>query len=558
MCSRTRTHIALIAVAAAVLLGCGKSSGSTSGGGESAGAPFPGLPQAWIAPEPEQQAARSESERRDCEDRLALALKAPDAPGAPELEARRSHVLLYAKAEPVLFVRTPEEGPASSAARSYRSMLRRSSSPFSVLQSLWPLFSTRPDLGHAVLLREGYLYADKPELAFALVDLVSAQLLFSDKEIWVQRGEHLLHAERSRTGHYVWKDGPEAGERVRLRLFDRIGTGPVPPPLHRDFRSLSERLGFDRVKLRQLGEKQIVADLRYGKVWVPTLLESHGARLELDCELVPDEAHAQVAAFRAQQAQRRRVLAPLRRAILEQVEEGLPFDEPRTEYGQQDGKLRGRWLRAYEAGKFSYEFTGDKYYVFNAQGRPLVPQVCVDFIFDTFERASGTWWNGRGEPRKRNIGKLNFNTLADETLRRATSFIELARSRPESFDVWVVPERERVPFKYGRELSRYLTDNADQFQPGDVVMIRGYAPWDRHTREMHFHSFFVFDSDPLTGMPLTLAGNPGKPVLQTWQFEAFRTPERSIWYRIRPRLEWLGHVMQLDSEQTAQNSPMLK
>jgi len=64
----------------------------------------------------------------------------------------------------------------------------------------------------------------------------------------------------------------------------------------------------------------------------------------------------------------------------------------------------------------------------------------------------------------------------------------------------------------------------------------------RRTREMHFHSFFVVDSDPLNGMPLTLAGNPGRPVLQTWQFEAFRTPERSIWYRVRPRLEWLEHV----------------
>jgi hypothetical protein len=56
---------------------------------------------------------------------------------------------------------------------------------------------------------------------------------------------------------------------------------------------------------------------------------------------------------------------------------------------------------------------------------------------------------------------------------------------------------------------------------------------------MHFHSFFIYETDPVSGMPIALAGNPGRPLLQTWQFEAFRTPDRSIWYRIRPRLDWL-------------------
>jgi hypothetical protein len=44
-------------------------------------------------------------------------------------------------------------------------------------------------------------------------------------------------------------------------------------------------------------------------------------------------------------------------------------------------------------------------------------------------------------------------------------------------------------------------------------------------------------------MPIALAGNPGRPLLQTWQFEAFRTPDRSIWHRIRPRLEWLESIV---------------
>src|SRR5690606_36471701 len=117
--------------------------------------------------------------------------------------------------------------------------------------------------------------------------------------------------------------------------------------------------------------------------------------------------------------------------MVDQVNEKLPFDEPLTEYGQQDGQLRRRWLAAYLAGKNSYEFQGDKYYVFGQSGMPLVPQVCVDFIFDTFERASGTWWRPRGSARERVLGKLDLHTLSDETRRRGTGFVEFATSNPE-------------------------------------------------------------------------------------------------------------------------------
>jgi hypothetical protein len=65
---------------------------------------------------------------------------------------------------------------------------------------------------------------------------------------------------------------------------------------------------------------------------------------------------------------------------------------------------------------------------------------------------------------------------------------------------------------------------------------------------MHMHSFFVYETDPMSGMPIVLAGNPGQPVLQTWQFEAFRTPERSIQYRIRPRSAWLRSFLKGPSD----------
>ncbi len=492
-----------------------------------------------------------------CERAIERVLRAPASPGAPGLDKSRPLVLLYAKAEPVVFVRKPSvDLTSSSEAVRYRAMIEDTDSPWSTIQRLWTLFSAKPDLGRSVLLRDGYVYAEKPALAFALVDLVSAQTLFSDERIWIQRGERQLTAERTKGGNYVFVDGPEKGQRVRLLLFDRIGTGPAPVPLHRDFRTLRARLGFDRAKVRHLTENAIVADLRYGSEWVPTLLDSQGAHLELRCDVADAAARTKIAEFRAARERKERLLGPLRASMIEQVEDGLPFDEPITEYGQQDGRLRREWLRAYQAGKRSFEFQEDIYEVFNIRGRPLVPQVCVDFLFDSLERASGTHYRARGEKRERVIGKLDFGTMSDETRRRATSFIEYAQARPESFDVHMLAEHERVEFKYGQKFADYLVREADHFAPGDVVMIRGYTPWDKRNNLMHFHSFFVYESDPLTGQPIVLAGNPGKPLLQTWQFEAFRTPDRSIWYRVRPHTEWLASVITPSAENPLMPPPL--
>jgi hypothetical protein len=496
-----------------------------------------------------------------CESELKLAYSEPALPGTPKLDAKRPVVLLYAKAEPTAFVRTPlPPAHGSAVADAYRTLLLTTSSPWSQLQRLWSVFSANPELGRAVLLREGYLYAEKPELAFALVDLVAAQQLFSDKEIWIHRGERLLTAERDKSGRYVFVDGPERGQRVKLLLFDRIGTGEAPRPLHRDFRALRATLGFDRVRFVRLGEHNIIADLRYGNVWVRSVLRAKGAELRLACETVSPDHVPTLKAVRAEHRRKEKVLARLRRGLVESISDGLPFDEPRTEYGQQDGKLRRRWHTAYAAGQNTYEFNKDKYQVFNPAGRPLVPEVCVDFIFDTFERASGTWWRSRGEKRERVLGGVDFKTLEDETMRRATSVIDYANEHPEWFELDTLAESERVPFKLAKPFADFLVSDADRFRAGDIVLIRGYAPWDKPWKPkiMHFHSFFVYETDPLTGQALALAGNPGRPLLQTWQFEAFRTPERSIWYRIRPKLGWLESALgnRADVEPVASPPPL--
>jgi hypothetical protein len=68
---------------------------------------------------------------------------------------------------------------------------------------------------------------------------------------------------------------------------------------------------------------------------------------------------------------------------------------------------------------------------------------------------------------------------------------------------------------------------------------------------MHYHSFWIYDSDPLTGMPTLVASNAGRPRIRTWEFEMRSAPQRSIKHRIRPRLPWLESVL-VTRERTAE------
>jgi hypothetical protein len=490
--------------------------------------------------------AESHASARCLSERQRL-LTQPGLPGAPAFEAARTLILGHAKAEPVLLVQAPKlEKSDDPAVRRYQRTFELARYPWDVLRWLVPRFVHHPEHGRKALLREGYLYAETPELAFALVDHVSAHHLFDDERIWVQRGELTLFAQRGKDGKYRYENGSQAGKPVRLLLLDRIGTGQPPPALHRDLRTLRYRLGFDAARVVHMTESRLVADLRYGSDWVPTVLRTEGARVELDCEAPPPAALARVALVRQRAARLQQALLPLYRAMLAQIEEQLPFDEPVTEYGQQDGHMRFRWLQAYLAGRNSYTFNKDRYFVYDEQGRPKPPQVCIDFLYDTFERASGTWWQPRNLNPKRTTGRVDFGTFTNTPLRRADRFIELARAQNQRFDVYELSAQERIPMWKREAFFGQLSARADDFRPGDIVMIRGYTSFERRweRKVMHYHSFFVYESDPVTGMPIALVGNPGRPSIRTWLFEGLRTPKRSIWYRVRPKLEWLEDALE--------------
>ncbi len=500
-------------------------------------------------PEVPDLAARNAAAQKELDRVLAL----PPLPGAPNFEKNRAQLVARAKTEPALFVRAPAPDPDEKAGtRSLRLNFEHTDFPWRELKKLRKgVFWNNPKLARQLLLKEGYLYSEKANHAFTLVSLIRPDHLFDEPEIWVQRGESVMHArkeKRTKYERYYFTDGPEKDKRVKLLHLDRVGTGAVPKPLHRDFRSLRYRLFFERAQIKHITEQYIIADLRYGKYWIPTLLESDGAHLKRVAEVIDPKIANDLEQERARLEKLTRLVSQLRDAMRDQIDEALPFDEPKTEVGQQDGALRRQWRYAYLAGRDTFRFNEDRYDVFDEHGRPIVPQVCIDFMSDTFERAGGRWWRPKGDgKRELTAGRLDLSEFDREALRRTKYFLNFAREHDQWFDVLTFPKYMRIELGYKERFFKWLSKKADHLRPGDIILIRGHTPWD--DVEEHTHSFFIYETDPLTGVPIAIAGNAGPANLWSWETEARRTPNRTIRTRIRPKVEWLETFLVVGKEE---------
>jgi hypothetical protein len=503
-----------------------------------------------VAPPPRDEAAELD---RDCMARRAqlgqapaLVLPAVDAPGL------RAQLLGRAKSVPVLFLTRPEVD-GSVEATALRQALEASPG-YAAFDTVVGKVRRSPELARAVFLREGYLYTESPELA-TLYGSLTLALLFRDPELRILRGADELSAHRTSDGDYEYTNGDERGHRAKLLLFDRVGPAQVGfgPSRHVDVRELSQQLGFDELGLTHATPELLAAEARYGGASVPTLLRIGAGKLSLVCE-APGAARADVLAYREQAARAERAFERVVAVVKEQVDEALPFDEPKTEDGQQDGKLRPEWRHAYLNGSSSFEFNGDRYSVFDAEGRPRPPQVCIDFVLDTFERVGGTWWRARGQGRQRVLGRFQFDDAALENRRSVERFIDFARAHTEAFDVYEPPPQARVPLRNRALFFSELYRARAQFRRGDIVAILG----PREDEKLHYHSFLIVGSDPLSGMPTELAANAGRPRIRSWEAEMQNAPRRSILARIRPRPVWLEALLAQENGVSAEDpQPLL-
>jgi hypothetical protein len=479
-------------------------------------------------------------------ERAAVSRLPPLTLPATAQPALRAQLLGRAKAAPVLFLAEPMAAGEPLAAR-LRAELEAQPG-YEVFNRVVGKVRSDPALARAVFLRDGYLYTDKPELA-TLYGTLTLALLFRDAELKLLRGTEELGARRLDDGDYEYTSGPERGRRARLLLFDRVGVAghDLGAAQHVDLQRLQQSLGFDEMVVLHATSERLVVDLVYGALRVPALLRLHAGGAELACE-APGAARPELAARRSQALREHGMQARLLEVIREQVDEALPFDEPKTEDGQQDGKLRPEWRTAYLNGRSSFEFNGDRYAVFDASGRPRPPQVCIDFVLDTFERASGTWWQARGQAPERTFGRLRFDEAAMANRRSVERFVEFAREHVAEFDVFQPAPEERVPLRNRQQFFASIYGQRAQFRRGDIVAILG----PRDDEKLHYHSFIIVATDPLSGMPTELAANAGRPRIRSWEGEMSNAPRRSVWARIRPRGAWLESFLGSASDASAE------
>lgn len=467
-------------------------------------------------------------------------------PGAPAFEKNRAMVLARSKAEPVLFVDEPKyTGEVSPGVEARRRAILKSQHPSEVLEASIKLFRGFPERLRQLALRDGYLYTDDPKSARLLTISLSLEGLFQEDEVFLQRGTQTLRLVRSAERHFIFADGEQTGDRARLLLFDRVWLPgeTLGPTLHLDIRDFTQRLGVEGMRVVRITDGHILSELRFGNETARAVLEYSEPRVELNCLSVEPDRLASVGRARDEAYRRAQVMRVLREEIVHQVRAGLPFDEPKTENGQQDGELRRRFEAAYFSGQSSYKFNGDSYDVYGPKGNPLVPQVCVDFVTESLERASGMYWVNKGEAPKKQLGALDFDELLDGQRRREMALRSFARENPERLELIDFPQSEWVRYEKIDEFFNFVSSKKDIMRPGDIVIIRGRAAWDYYHHE-HTHTFFIYESDPITNMPTLLAGNAGKPRIVTWDDEMIRAPKRSIRHRIRPNMDWLyDHVV---------------
>jgi hypothetical protein len=474
-----------------------------------------------------------------CLARVAAVEALPAEPGAPAFDDRRPEFLGRVKGEPMVFLREPRPLPDAALSPAQRASRRAfdRGHPGGRVVDLKRRHKGDPASLRALLLPEGYAYAPDPLDALAIVTEVSLADLFAEPTILLQRGadtRKLVRTTKQREVSYRYVDGPLEGRAADLLFGDRVAVdaADLAVPLHRDLRRLSDVEGFDRARLRRRTGEALLADLRFGETWVPAVLDARGAALEVGCLAADPEAAAAVARARKAGDARRRALLTLHEVVTEELHEALRFDRPEGEKtAEHDGELRPVWMSAFRQGRGSFEYQGTTYPVYDGDGRPWPPEVCVDFVLDCFERASGTWFSGRGATPARVRGRLDFDDTGIPNRHGVMAFGKFAEARPDLFDARRFTGGERIPFGERERFFGFLADHADEVRPGDVVAIHGM----KRDGRIHQHAILVEWADPITGFPHGLADQMKRPRRRTWEGIMAEAPLRSLYYRVRPR-----------------------
>jgi len=486
-----------------------------------------------------------------CDARWAEIEAAPALAGAVTVDADRVRFLGRARGALEVFVRDPQPTALTTNEQALRDAFEKEPPGIRVARFIARHKRERPLL-RAMFLREGYLFADNPDDAFELEAHAKLTDLFDAQKLVLERGEDTFELELKpgKETRYVVSSGPIAGATATILFGDRIreASEAPAPALHRDVVSLSEREGFDRMEVLRRSDAALLVRARYGDTWVRQILASRGPKLAVECSRETADVRARVEAFRADTAWRRRAGAKMREAITALVDDALPFDRPRSETGpDKDGTLRPYWSSAYLRGQRSFKVDDDTYAVYREDGRAWPPSVCVDFVLDAYERASGSWFAPLGEHPGRSKGRLDFSSFGIENRRGVIGFFQFAESRPDLFAFRKFEGAERVPFAQRDRFFAFLTEHGEEVHAGDMLAIQGL----KRDGRVHQHAILVETIDPLTGFAAGLADHMKHPRRRTWEGIMAEAPQRSLLFRARP-----GDVLvrPLDPQSTVDSS----
>ena len=384
-----------------------------------------------------------------------------------------------------------------------------------------------------ILLTDGVLFEDRPAVARALVAELTLADLF---------GRPTIHRLRGGRVERLVRDGDDYvdanGVRAKLLLNDRVAfaAADLEPPVRVDLKALAAKtLARRLVPVARDGDR-LVLRLGYPDgLTARALVRLEAGRPRVECI---DVDARRLARARATAAALRDWTADLTRAAERMVLERPGFDEPKDEPEgeQEDGELRLAWRKAYFRAQRTFTFREESYPVYDYRGNPTPPQVCIDFIFDTIERASGTWYRRRGRAPKRIVGGLDFDALEGLRRRQTPSVLEYAADPSTPLERHDVPAADRVPFRRRAAFAAAVARQADAYREGDVLIIHGLRDEDM---EEHFHTVLVLDTDPLTGIPTVVADNAGRPRIRSLASAMSSAPRRSVKHRIRVALPWL-------------------
>ncbi len=436
------------------------------------------------------------------------------------------YVIVRTRVVPVVYLSWPEATRSERAAQ-VRSDLEASRRPGKAIRSFLKSRGRDRALVREVFLSQGYLFEEDPSFARAVVLEVSLVNLFDEEVIYRNRGSRIEQLRRVGRGYL-----DESGQRASLLLNDRVAASreELTRPLHLDLDEVRQQTGALRTIPTALEGSTIALELIFPNG------EDRPALVELDDDSVTvsciggDASTLEATLAEAQRfwEHHDRVTETAHRIVREQPRFDEPLDEP--EGVQEDGQLRLAWREAYLRGYSFFKFREVEYSVFDESGNPTPPQVCVDFIMDTWERATGTWYRPEGESPERVSGRVDFSDFPGFHRRSIANILEYTEREEGPIERYDIPANDRVQLRREVEFARALARQADEIREGDALIIHGLRLQDMR---LHYHSVLVLRTDPLTGVPMVVADNQGRPRVGSVVTAMRAAPLRAIKYRLR-------------------------